>query len=364
MESQETEDRGEQPIYDIFKNPSQHQVKPKKANRTPKRKINESEADGEEITRELRPRTPSGQVLSSSVGEIKTLLFTSEKKQAKRRPSDYTFNPFKAAIDHGQQSPIDLEIPLVTPISGNQTTSNVRASINMFNTECKQTPVNMSEEAIMENEEEDNQTAPHQSNTQTSDNNSQVVAKYIKEALTANQHTTKETDAPITMDIRTVIQMLAELRIELKSDIVKEVKQEISDLKVALLGDGKSTPAFNQKETQTELASVRARVQVCEAKERMMVDTMAGMADTIKELKEKMEAIEMASVKKTLIISGLEVDEKEQETLQAPVGGFLPGENGPDYTDRRFLQYWICDAERCCGDPVIVSTEKSSVPKH
>ena len=58
-------------------------------------------------------------------------------------------------------------------------------------------------------------------------------------------------------------------------------------------------------------ANMQAKIEVCEAKTRMIADTMAGMDDKIQMITEKMEKIEINNAKRMLVMSGFEADRKK-----------------------------------------------------
>ena len=352
MENTE-EAKGEESVFQIFKTANKFQPKPKRASasKTPKRKELHSESDNEENSAKInRPRTPSGQVLTTSIGEIKTLLFTKEfQSQPKKKSKQFEFNPFKAICEHVES--VTHNQPTITHLNHTHTIainpSKQTLSGNMAGDQKDEESVEQSENVQMQH-----QTTSMEESDVTK--NSQIVEKYLRQAMSAPTNTDVP---PATMDVRTVIQMLGELRIELKSDIVRE----ISDLKQAILGDGES-PLPSLREHQVQQATVKARLDVCEARERMMIDTMAGMADSIRALQERAEQAESTNAKRMLIISGLEVIENNKKHAREQLEHFFADKFDMQIMIEEFLPRRKCTTTRYRIDSIIVSSEESCLP--
>ena len=112
-----------------------------------------------------------------------------------------------------------------------------------------------------------------------------------------------------TMDIRTVVKMIQDLKIEIKEEWKKEFE--------------KFSKTQHECDASVQVKSLQARLQVCEARERMMIDTMAYMSDSIKELNEKMEQLEISAAKKSVILSGLTIRGESKSDCRKEVEFFL-----------------------------------------
>ena len=93
---------------------------------------------------------------------------------------------------------------------------------------------------------------------------------------------------PATIDVRTVIQMMHNLKTDLLSEIKRSTAQRID----------------------SEMVKINSRIQVCEAKEDMIVRTMSGIHDITKEVQTKAENIEVNQAKRTVILANFEGDAK------------------------------------------------------
>ena len=92
---------------------------------------------------------------------------------------------------------------------------------------------------------------------------------------------------PETMDVCTVVKLLQQLQLDMKTEIASQISTGTSS------------------EDQTRLAS---RVGVMEVKERIMIETMSNMQDRINELQDKLHIIDSAAAKKMAILSGFYVN--------------------------------------------------------
>ena len=305
--SEENEQVGEIPVFDLFKTPAKFQSKSsnnKSKKKTPKRK------NEEVIDSPKRPRTPSGHVLSSSVGELKTILF---KNSEKRRQVE-TENPFKIAaeLQHDQalyatqcsERPAKV-LMRIQPSVAAQTIQNLNMKIDETKTVNKQ-GANANDSSVRNEDQTDEE------------------AELPKQQKQADIKDADDEDAtPNTMDICTVVQMLQQLKIDLKGEIAQEVKNELKGLKTVLIGDEENPPLFDYQQTSNDMASMKARLQVCEAKERMMVDAMAGMSERIHELQQKLDIVDIEKSQKMIVLSGFEGDESDKKTCRFQLEAFF-----------------------------------------
>ena len=79
---------------------------------------------------------------------------------------------------------------------------------------------------------------------------------------------------PSTMDIRIVMKMLSELKVQIRDGIKEEVA----------VNSSKDTASADMLNKVTELTS---KLMACEVKQKYMVDSMARMSDLIAELQVK-----------------------------------------------------------------------------
>ena len=144
----------------------------------------------------------------------------------------------------------------------------------------------------------DNQSE-HQSREGENANQS-VMDKYIKEALErCGESSLENAIDPVTMDVRTVIQMVSEMKAELKAEIMAEIESE-TDV---------NPPKSNEDRMKT--ATMQAKIDVNEAKHRMVADTLAGMTDKIDTIIDRLDLMDISENKRTIILSGFETNQKK-----------------------------------------------------
>ena len=100
-----------------------------------------------------------------------------------------------------------------------------------------------------------------------------------------------------TIDIRTVIQMMKNLKTDLNQDFRKQMQEWANQP--------------TKPDSELKIAKLTAKIEVCEAKERMMVGVMANMNEKINELANKIESQEINQGKKSVILSGFEADSRK-----------------------------------------------------
>ena len=122
----------------------------------------------------------------------------------------------------------------------------------------------------------------------------------------------KVVDAPMsdiaTMDVRTVVQMMQDMKMEMNASLKTELKKFKEDL---------MTSGTMQHECQatTDLRFLKAKIEVCEYKERLMVDAMSRMTNQINEMQHKLEMIDSNNAKRMMLLSGFECSTKKADRL-------------------------------------------------
>ena len=96
------------------------------------------------------------------------------------------------------------------------------------------------------------------------------------------------------MDVRTVVKMLEDLKIGINEHITNKVEEQARKV--------------SEEDTILKLTS---RINVQEAKERMLIGTMSTMADKIKELQEKIEYQDRQNARRMFVLTGFEGSEKK-----------------------------------------------------
>ena len=134
--------------------------------------------------------------------------------------------------------------------------------------------------------------------------------------------TVAENDAsaePATMDIRVVMKMLRDLKTEIKKDFTAE----LAPIKKII---EKPVQAELPPKEMDRLNTLEKKVQVCEFKEQIMIETMDYMMSVIKEQQQKLDTIDSNNAKRMIILSNFEVDYEDKVTSRRQLDDFLNGE--------------------------------------
>ena len=298
QEEQIAQDQEGDQVFDLFKTPAKFQ--PKTLKKINKRKSSEV-GELEENKNKNRPRTPSGQFLSRSVGDLKTML----EKCAKNLTSGLHENDHDEQ-EEGQSSPwsSDRDSDLGVKHHANRRHSDGTVSTNMMSVNgMASDEFNLPEDKSLSSTQ--GKRDQKLSNT-TVNTMSQVliaekshIAQTIQEAANisaAQMTTTPEDQVDInltTVDMRTVIKMFEELKLSLSLQVQKAVNE--------------TTP---NNQSESDYAMLTSQVRILEAKERLMVDTMAGMSERINELQHRIDNFDINTAKKMVILSGFEGSQK------------------------------------------------------
>ena len=104
-----------------------------------------------------------------------------------------------------------------------------------------------------------------------------------------------------TVDVRTVIKMFDDIKITIKETIEAEMKKQ----------HVKYSGSVPQQDLERTVKLLQAKVDVCENRERMMINTMASLTDKVRELQEKSELNDINNTKRMFILSGFEASSKK-----------------------------------------------------
>ena len=292
-------------VYQLFRTPAKFQPK-HKGKRTPKRKHKEDE-DGEEYSTSQspiheRPRTPSGQVLSASIGQIKHMLkacYENPNKIVRYSHDDGSV----ACLPNRDKKTVASQVSACDQLrSALRSADEVNRSVNMIKGDGKQTLHQSATncDALVQSDQTGDADYTSSADSLAAslfDENKGDVQTMLQEKgyVNINRSTQKTAvdgqPSTQTMDVRTVVKMLEDLKVELKDYPC-------------------SGHTRDQQETEKEILSMSSRINILEAKERMLIDTVAGMADKITELQEKLEIQDINSAKRTLIMTGFEGSQK------------------------------------------------------
>ena len=128
---------------------------------------------------------------------------------------------------------------------------------------------------------------------------------------TQDQAEGSEYGNPAVMDVRAVIDLIENMKIDLKSGVKEEIAKD--DI----------------------ILEMQKKIHVCEFKERTMLETMSRMNSTIQELKDKNEILEINNAKRMLILTSLDVHEKRKIARQQ-INAFIQEEVQADVSIEDF----------------------------
>ena len=272
-------------LFDLFKNPAKFQPSPATKLRrisTPKRKNREGEEDSE------RTRTPSGLAITPSVGDLTSIIekqcYLNNPQKRLNTSAVSASGDCSSVSKHGKQHKHDQS--RLSKDSDRRLLSV--SSLELHLQSDKLQPTNA------EVRSEDQRKMPEENS----------VRGDIKEGGREIEEQ-NATDHP-TMDIRTVVQMLSEL----KADLTREFDQKMNNIVASM-----QKPNIAE-DVKKDIQTVKMKTEVCEIKNRMVADTMANLHDRIKELEQRVENQEINANKKAVILSGFEASEKKTVARQ------------------------------------------------
>ena len=339
-------------VFRIFKEPAKFQPvlksqKLTKKNNTPSKKRKAED----EISSNLfgnRPGTPSGQMLTSSIADIKSMCESPvEHDNPAKKLVTLTPDPecrqssvtAKTSDNHVSQHHAidDWTCDTYAPSVNFQWSTNYNKIANIHGA-LSELQTKMSEgdkeDSICKELQKMNHEDEEYLNTSQQQSASSVAEANCEGAemeITNNESTDFATNN--TMDVRTVMQMMKTLEINLKEDFRKQVGQMLPTADKYLK---------REKENELRLAKLNAKVEVCEARERMMIGAMANMTQKIKELENKFDMQEINLSKRTVILAGFEADEKKLYARQQ-LNDFMCNQLGIDVVIEEF--YYIGSAQ-------------------
>ena len=331
-------------LYKIFVTPGKYQPKSQRKSKTPKRKVPEDNSvESDQPKDKGRPRTPSGQVLTSSIGDIKSLL----EAQVSRASSPFVFsqgrNPAnrippqqsKDSAEHGNYDQHDLRC--VNDLK--QQTEQFLLINKHFNLSGSDKVVES--EAVSSIRDQSNGRSVNTSPIRTSTDKKQKDKSFSmcdkgkrSEASESIEEANKmevgpeESADPIlkamamleqqrltnpTIDIRTVIQMFEDLKTSITNTIKEEMKTNHQECKV-------------NEDLQVKHRLLEARVHLCENKERALANTMSVMNERMRELQMKLEISEANNAKRAFVLSGFEASEKKTHLQKTSRSVSAPGD--------------------------------------
>ena len=286
-------------VFGLFKDPSKFQPKIK---RTPKRKLPEEDNSIKE--NKARPRTPSGQIISTSVGQLKNILQANIQKPVtpsclnrNRLHSDPVVKTSRELLDRGE-----INTEQLTPCEYLQLSH--ATNIDIEKVDWAQILSRNSEKMKGALRDASGEKVRSETNNNTGRASSEIASilfqqseKTFEDVLPARYEDIKEKDGqpkPQIMDIRTVVQMLSELQKGIQEQINTVANKKMSE------------------EDEQHMSILMQRLTICEAKERMMTDTIAGMEDRIRELQNKLEVQDINASKRMVVLANFEGSSKKK----------------------------------------------------
>ena len=285
IRDQEEENKSKEGVYDLFITPGKYQPKSRIPKRTPPSKRKHNSPESALLQGDKRPRTPSGQVISKTVGELKNVI--------------------EERINHDQsdQSTVSL--------SANANQHDQTRSVNNHG-KHELMPASMCEPISYE-VFKDSLKMCEVDNTNQIDKIVQSAENMIKEGTSVVGDPSAYGN-PAVMDIRTVVDMLDSLKVELKKGVSDVLTEDPS------------------------IATMQKQIHLLQFKEERMLDTMASMQSRIDELQEKGDVFETNNAKKMVILSGFEASSTKKEA-RLQIEDFVHSELGINVTIEDF--YYI-----------------------
>ena len=261
---------------------------------------------------ENRSRTPSGQIISTSVDDIRNSI------EAKARP-EKIFKPNKDrnGVQREDRLTTSESVSKEDQSGGTATSLEFGHDHDHHDNSEQQTPLkdkvltpdvllfaHTLTQQLNEMKENSSRLCSHEEGGK---NNSDVLSGIeceidakIKDLSHSQESISSDTPGDgnhKVMDVRTVIQMFEELKVDISEKI-------------------KNVQAKEQNSTATRIQEMERKLRVGEAKERMIIGTMSRMQDLIGELQRKNENVEAQNAKKMVILSGFEGSQKKHVFVQ------------------------------------------------
>ena len=272
-------------------------VKPKRVN---KRKYSPEEP--EENIHKNRPRTPSGQVISVSVGALKNKIENNISRHVERSSplSEHVEEDSVCAINRNSVNITDC---VNTSVSVNCDQDQRSASAcdvlreayqSVYQTTNSHPLMRSLLSEMPGNDNTPNRSIELLSSEKTVQLQVEQVVDIKEQAVGEDYSIQPGRPNPNTMDVRTVVTLLEELKIDFKNQIEEHMSNRYPD----------------QTDMMMKVNQMAGELRICEAKERILIDTISGMADKITELQTKIEVQEVNKAKRMFIISGLTTSTK------------------------------------------------------
>ena len=274
-------------VYEIFKTPSKFQVKHKPS----KGKRKYSQSSPENRKEDKRPRTPSGQVLSRSVSDIKNQL-ESESGKVKhgehvRRmslPLSVQSTEEKESVIrcYGQQSADSVDSIEETDQSGIEELIGATGGDNCVTYQQFIANLKMDQTEITE--------------MPRSETNPSTIAQKIDDTLAAiNKDCPKKNPTlgnPEVMDVRVIASLLQNLKVDLQKEVQKEIR------------------------TDPVVMNMQKKMHLFGFNEKVVIDAVSKMGEVVKEMQDKLEVLESNNAKRMLIFTGFQTAQKKKIARQ------------------------------------------------
>ena len=325
---------GRSGVYDLFKTPAKFQpkIKEKERKKTPKRKLGAEDNEIGSPQDKVRPRTPSGQILSVSVGQLRSKIergqlasvhkLTANKgERGQNQPTEKLMCTLFEHVDSNvNNSDRELQHNLTSALSDNWCeAANKLHQITLAR--LPQTTKALFGEAFSpaEYREESKDMTGQKEADQGGINQNPSVG--IAEKL-AKMVQDKETKPSVSVE--EVVQLLQELKV----DVTEAVKKDINVSK-------------ESESIKARCVELEAKMMLEESKQKLMVQTIVGLSNKVQELQAKCEQYDINSAKRMVVVSGLEVSQKKK-ICRMQLERFFENELGVQVEIDEF--YWIGSA--------------------
>ena len=329
---EETEKEGNSSISllaPIFRTPqSSKKVDSRQKTPTPKRK-RPNENNIEEVD-ESRGRTPSGQVLTGKVGDIK------EKLQSKFPPQGHVYSPNSNSFNFSALSPLNTTQSAIA--------HRLRSSDQSVHDQSEHdeealdvglhadwkivTPRNRNhQQQLRKIKEKQSQPAPLKEVSMKETNKSPQDHSEME--------TNQMVEQPATMDVRTVLKMFDQLKEDFKKE-VDELRRDFYAVnttgQITEESKEQASKAFNVitecEETMKQNSSKWAKQEL---QNKVHQGSISRLNEVVGELQKKIENLEIQNSRRMVVISGFYASEKKK-TCRRQLENFFEQEMGIDVT--------------------------------
>ena len=296
-------------------------------------------------TKKKAPRTPSGQLMSSSVEDIRNFLLknNSLSSDSAKAFKNSQFERTRAHSTESVREPLNtnqgeafkrksVTTSVTTSNSVNKWTGNPKATHDKHITEDQRPNMKFYkiENAFTDRTRFKCEIESKIKQYQEDKIRMEEKSKLMEQEAANEQHTTpSEADKEDTsgnMSVKLVMEMFQQLRKEIKGNAVPNAKERVEDL------ESKNEMIVN------ELLNVTVQLEDQKIKNKVLSNAIVHLSDETHELRQRIINLEMGSMRKSLVMSGMYTSRKKSDCIAALLD-FFNTEMGiqPDIQDIFFL---------------------------